>query len=272
MAQAMLGFADKYSVDFSNPFATMVVGHCGTKYYTNLVYTANSSSIEFMIYMLDNGWLVFHNEEKDEQTVMVMGEDGLTVTYPDGTVEEIPMDEFDAESMSAIFAIGVPDSWFGEEKISYDNVNDLYIFYDKATGEYEIVSSRDELHDYVLDESKSVINDECGTSSYYHYVCDECGAAHGTYRSNYHDIEWKYVLPEGVNNCEDGLYEIEYCAKCNEVMHTNEIEYGGHYSSTVTIWNADEKSLYTEYECACGYDSSRDHQYTVDFDGDVEFG
>ena len=271
-AEAMWAIAKKYSVDFSSPFATMVAGHCGTRYYTNLVYVATEKVANVYFYMLENGWLVAEDQESKEQTVMVMGENGITITYPDGSTKTLSMEDVDLNSMESVLMLAIADSWYGEERISYENVNDLYIFYDKATGEYEIVSSRDELHDYVLDESKSVINDECGSSSYYHYVCSECGQAHGEYRTNYHDYEWKTVLAEGATSCEDGLIEIEYCAKCDEILYTNELEESYHRTNTVRVWDAETNTLYEEYECACGYEKGKDKRYTVDYDGEITYG
>ena len=270
--ETMMAFFSNYKIDFSNPIATMVMGHCGSRYYTNLVYIATEAKAEVMVYMLENGWLVVEGGEDLEKTVMVMGERELTITYPDGTVKSVPAEEVMKMDMGEIIALGVCDSWYGDETVSYSNTGSLYIFYDKATGEYEIVSWADELHEYELDEANSDINDACGTTSYYHYVCTECGAVRGEYEHNYHETTWKYVLAEGATNCEDGLVELQICTKCDEVLHESLLEKTGHITTSVQIWNEETKSLYNEYECACGMESGRDHSYTLDFDVEVEFG
>ena len=206
--QTMWGYAYKYSLDFSNPIATMIVSNCGSKYFSNLIYAASSSEVEVMIYVIESGSIVIQNVENEEMTIMSQSGEAIVVTYPDGSTKELSMKEAESASMSAILLLGIADSWYGEEKISYSNTDDLYICYDKATGEYEIVSRYEELHEYELDEANSVISNECGSFSYYHYVCSACGESYGEYVNNYHDSDWTFVLPEGVTDCEDGLIRI----------------------------------------------------------------
>ena len=124
----------------------------------------------------------------------------------------------------------------------------VYIYYNAKTGELSDQSS----HNFVKDESQSIVPTICGEEGKDVYVCSVCGEVNVHYYSIGHNVKEEYVLAEGSKSCEDGVIVRSVCTICGEVLKQNTIY--GH------ITNHKETELKTgcgtiiiiEDGCPCG--------------------
>ena len=110
------------------------------------------------------------------------------------------------------------------------------------------------IHNYVYNEEKSTITEECGKASVYSYTCSDCGKEFEYYDFNSHDYQTKYELAPGSKSCEDGLIRISTCLDCGFVKKSN--YNSDHHPTFNKGQSTDVQCLYRhyvcKYGCACG--------------------
>ncbi len=266
---------EKLRVDYTDPIAVMIESVCGDSYFASVVYECATLEARLVIYGLENenSVLMLFVDERTGDTVEVAPSNNgysLLCTLSDGT--SFTVDMSDIGSMIQLYRKIVPAAWYTESSYSYMNSIDVGILYNAATGEFSLESHSTELHDYVLDESKSYAPAGCETTGYEHYVCENCGDVKGSYYNKYHSTEWEYRLHEGAQSCENGLDELQVCRDCGEVLYIHENVVYDHWPYGENVWNAETGILTYEYICPCGEQSGSNVQFIISTEYELEYG
>ncbi len=270
---AIMGSADmtvfKNTVDYKEPITVSILEKCGDSYLASVVYLASSLKANFEFYQLTSDgasmFMLLVNPKTDEKVILTQtasaGESyDFIVAYESGESKKISISLDDIlhmgteEMFSYISYQAASESWYETTSTDYFSTSDGVMFYDGETGEFFLGNHSDfgDLHEFELDESKSVITDECEAVNYYHYVCKHCGEATAEYDVNYHEKDYRYELSEGSASCVDGIYEIEYCANCGEVFSSVKIAVEDHAGFYNFNFYKETNTLKYEFACICG--------------------
>lgn len=263
----------KIHVDYTDPIGVTIMYNCGDSYLSDVLYECVVSKASVTAYVIEDGFILV-NGDGGAMALVTQNDDGdLLCTVSDGTSFTVTVDGIDEDygSLSELICKLIPSGWYKINARDYRTTG-VYILYNAETEEYSLVDYSYELHNYVLDEEKSVINTACGTSSYLHYVCTECGDVYAEFENNYHNHCTKYVLSEGSVSCEDGLDMYEYCDLCGTVFNIEENESVVHERHYTYTYDETEKTLYEIVNCPCGEEYRKSVRVTLDTDLELTYG
>ncbi len=271
--EAMSLYANRYHVDLTNPVVTTISEICGDRYLSGVAFARICETLEldmYMVYAEDTNLLIYEVRETGVMfTIAPINENTMLITFADGTTKTAAIQNDASTGLEFMFTI------LGDEycktTYNYQMTPDLYIVYDNKTGEHELVYGYTTIHSLVLNEEKTVIKDECESSSVYFYECENCSYTTKRYEHNEHTTTDHLVLHEGATSCNDGIDIHKICTKCKKTVSVFENAWHGHMTSLKYSWDEATSTLTASGSCLCGEEKVLPVIYKITGDGNVDF-
>ena len=204
-----------YSVEFNRTYSS--------KYYNFLenygILIANEDGNEYVSYIFESKYI---SEEKIEKTY-----------YDYYTGDLVKTEEVDKDY-----------DYHGEYDSEYYTFNTIYVddFYNCD-------------HKYVLDETRSITPEKCGSVAKQYYICDRCGFEYITYAVKEHTYVPTHEFLSETKDCYSGVDTTLTCSDCNHSFEMPTNYSHMKYMEIIDVSEFDGECEHTVEmrNCACSY-------------------